>query len=140
MKTTRQLTIGARTGTFPGMLANRTFKVVFVSPMHGAGLDQSTSPDEVVSYDGSAVTVTAPALPALPAAPTGLSASAVAAGISLSWTGPTEGTVYHVQRALQSGGPYVTIANPVVGTSYRGYRCGSRKHLLLRGVGHQRRG
>lgn len=114
----RQLTIGQRTGTFPGMQANRTFKVVFVSPMHGAGLDQSTSPDEVVSYDGSAVTVTAPALPALPAAPTGLSATANVAGISLSWTGPTEGTVYHVQRALQSGGPYVTIANPVIGTSH----------------------
>lgn len=113
-----QLTIGARQGTFPGMLANRTFKVVFVSPVHGAGLDQSASPDEVVSYTGNAVTVTAPALPALPAAPTGLSATANDAGISLSWTGPTEGTVYHVQRALQNGGPYTTIANPVIGTSY----------------------
>lgn len=113
-----QLTIGARTGSFPGMLANRTFKVVFVSPVHGAGLDANATPDAVVNYSGSAVIVTRPALPALPAAPTGLSATANGAGISLSWTGPTEGTVYHVQRALQSGGPYIDIANPVAGTSY----------------------
>ncbi|MEO6475629.1 TIM-barrel domain-containing protein [Luteolibacter sp.] len=113
-----QLTIGARQGSFPGMPVNRTFKVVFVSPNHGAGLNTSATTDAVVNYDGSAVTVTRPALPALPAAPTGLSATASGAGISLSWTGPAEGTVYHVQRALQSGGPYVTIANPVIGTSF----------------------
>jgi hypothetical protein len=113
---TGQLTIGPRTGSFPGMLAYRTFKVVFVSPMHGAGLDTTAAPDEIVSYDGSAVIVTAPPLPVLPAAPTGLSATAKNGAISLSWTGPAEGTVYHVQRALQSGGPYVTIANPVIGT------------------------
>ena len=113
-----QLTIGARQGSFPGMLANRTFKVVFVTPMHGAGLDPSASPDLVVSYNGGAVTVTRPALPGLPAAPIGLSAASNNNGISLSWTGPSQGTVYHVQRALQSGSPYATVANPVIGTSF----------------------
>lgn len=113
-----QLTIGARQGSFPGMLANRTFKVVFVTPMHGAGLETTASPDEVVTYSGSAVTVTRPPLPDLPPAPTGLSAIPNNDGILLSWTGPSQGTVYHVQRALQSGGPYTNVANPVLGTSF----------------------
>lgn len=117
-ETARELTIGQRVGSFPGMLASRTFKVVFVSPAHGAGLDVETSPDAVLSYDGNAVVVPAPALPGLPPAPAGLSAVAVDTGILMSWNGPAAGTVYHVQRALRSGGPYETVANPVVGASY----------------------
>lgn len=33
----QQLTIGARTGTFTGMLATRTFNIVWVGASHGAG-------------------------------------------------------------------------------------------------------
>ena len=56
----KTLTIGARQGQFPGMLAARTFRVVFVSPQHGAGLDTTGKADKDVSYDGTAVTVAAP--------------------------------------------------------------------------------
>ncbi len=51
------LVIGKRKGTFPGMLNNRTFHVVWVSPDHGIGIDPTEQPDAVVQYTGQAVTV-----------------------------------------------------------------------------------
>jgi alpha-D-xyloside xylohydrolase len=51
------LTIGARHGEFPGMLRERTFKVVFVRENYGAGVDSTEGPDRVVRYSGGAVTV-----------------------------------------------------------------------------------
>ncbi|MGH9490256.1 MAG: glycoside hydrolase family 31 protein [Terriglobales bacterium] len=56
---TQTLTIGVRRGSFPGMLARRTFDVVFVSPGHGTGIRPSQVPDRVVSYDGTQVQVRA---------------------------------------------------------------------------------
>ncbi len=89
----QQLTIGQRSGSFPGMLANRTFRVVFVAPNHGVGVGDGATPDTVVSYDGSAVVVQRPTPPAPPAAPTDVSAVSGSTGITLSWSGPTESTV-----------------------------------------------
>jgi alpha-D-xyloside xylohydrolase len=57
---TKTLTIGARQGTFPGMLAKRTFNVVFVTQGHGADRTPTAAPDKVVMYDGTQATVTAP--------------------------------------------------------------------------------
>ena len=51
------LTIGERTGTFPGMLRKRTFRVVWVSPGKGTGLEISQSADRVVSYTGKAMLI-----------------------------------------------------------------------------------
>ena len=56
--TARQLTIGARKGTFEGMLASRTFNVVWVGATHGAGIDVTAVPDQVVKYVGDQVVVT----------------------------------------------------------------------------------
>ncbi|HTQ57661.1 MAG TPA: glycoside hydrolase family 31 protein [Bryobacteraceae bacterium] len=53
----RSLTIGDRKGQFPGMLASRTFRVVFVGEGHGTGIGQTAQPDKVVEYSGAAVTV-----------------------------------------------------------------------------------
>ena len=52
------LTIADRQGEFPGMLASRTFRVVFVGEKHGAGIAPSETPDKIVSYSGNQVTVT----------------------------------------------------------------------------------
>jgi len=52
-----KLTIGARQGSFPGMLTGRTFRVVWVSPGHGSGISTTTTPDSVVTYTGLAVAV-----------------------------------------------------------------------------------
>ncbi|HWZ84395.1 MAG TPA: glycoside hydrolase family 31 protein [Terriglobales bacterium] len=52
------LAIENRHGSFPGMLASRTFNVVFVGDNHGVGIGAVESPDKVVSYSGKAVTVT----------------------------------------------------------------------------------
>jgi alpha-D-xyloside xylohydrolase len=52
------LTIGARKGSFPGMLENRTFRVVFVGEGHGAGIAPTAQPDKVVKYSGKQVAIT----------------------------------------------------------------------------------
>ncbi|MBD3166211.1 DUF5110 domain-containing protein, partial [bacterium] len=51
------LTIGAREGSFPGMLENRTFEIVTVSPDQAKALNLDSTPDQTVAYDGSEVTV-----------------------------------------------------------------------------------
>ncbi|MBN2684075.1 MAG: DUF5110 domain-containing protein, partial [Pontiellaceae bacterium] len=50
------LTIGQRKGEFPGMVKNRTFNVVWVSPGHGVGIEPATA-DVVVEFTGKAVKV-----------------------------------------------------------------------------------
>jgi alpha-D-xyloside xylohydrolase len=52
------LTIDDRQGQFPGMLAGRTFRVVFVAENHGVGIAPSSHPDKVVEYSGKRITVT----------------------------------------------------------------------------------
>jgi alpha-D-xyloside xylohydrolase len=56
----KTLTIGARQGQFPGIMTSRTFRVVFVSPQHGVGLESTQKVDQEVTFDGTAVTVAAP--------------------------------------------------------------------------------
>ena len=51
------LAIGARTGTFPGMLESRTFKVVLVSASSPVGLLAETPTTRTVTYTGAPVTV-----------------------------------------------------------------------------------
>jgi alpha-D-xyloside xylohydrolase len=53
--TTGRVTIGARTGSFPGMLASRTFNVVAVTTGKGIGDTVTANPDCVISYNGSEV-------------------------------------------------------------------------------------
>jgi len=55
--TTQTLTIGARQGSFPGMLTNRTFRIVWVSSAHGAGVPNTTVADNVVAYTGTTVQI-----------------------------------------------------------------------------------
>jgi alpha-D-xyloside xylohydrolase len=56
---THTLEIGARTGTFPGMLTEHTFNIVWVSKDHGAGVDLATKYDSVVHYNGKPVRIMA---------------------------------------------------------------------------------
>ncbi len=53
----QRLSIGARHGSFPGMLKKRTFRIVIVRPGHGTGIAPTAVPDQVVAYDGTAVTI-----------------------------------------------------------------------------------
>jgi len=55
--TTQQLSIGAITGSFTGMLTSRTFNIVWVGASHGNGLSVTATADQMVKYDGSAVVV-----------------------------------------------------------------------------------
>jgi len=57
---TKTLTIGARQGSFTGMLANRTFQVVLISPANAVGFSPTVTPpfNATVSYTGAAVTPT----------------------------------------------------------------------------------
>jgi alpha-D-xyloside xylohydrolase len=55
---TQTLTIGDRTGSFPGMLESRTFRVVFVRENHGIGAGLADTPDKTVQYSGKKITLT----------------------------------------------------------------------------------
>jgi len=53
---TGKITIGARSGSFTGMLTNRVFTVVFVSSGHGVDEPKTAAPDCIVNYTGGSVT------------------------------------------------------------------------------------
>jgi alpha-D-xyloside xylohydrolase len=53
----RTLTIGKRQGTFPGMLARRTFQVVWIRPDRPVPFSFTPTPDKAVAYSGEAVSV-----------------------------------------------------------------------------------
>ena len=53
----RALTIGERKGEFPGMLQQRTFRIVLVHERHGIGVMPEEKPDRVVQYAGKPLTV-----------------------------------------------------------------------------------
>jgi alpha-D-xyloside xylohydrolase len=53
----KTLTIGKREGSYPGMLAERTFNVVVVSKSKPVGFSFEPTADRTVSYRGDAVTV-----------------------------------------------------------------------------------
>ncbi len=53
-----RLTIGRREGSFPGMLAKRTFHAVLVDPEHPQGFSFEPPEGRTVTYRGEAVTVT----------------------------------------------------------------------------------
>jgi alpha-D-xyloside xylohydrolase len=54
---THTLTIGDRTGTFPGMPETRTFRVVFSGKNHGVGDGLTERVDKIVRYSGTTITV-----------------------------------------------------------------------------------
>jgi alpha-D-xyloside xylohydrolase len=51
------LTVGRRSGSFPGMPQNRTFRIVFVSEGHGVGGGWAQNPDKTIIYSGTTLTV-----------------------------------------------------------------------------------
>jgi alpha-D-xyloside xylohydrolase len=55
----RTLTIGARRGSFPGLVERRSFHVVFVAKDHGTGVEPQAPPDVTVEYAGQPVTARA---------------------------------------------------------------------------------
>jgi alpha-D-xyloside xylohydrolase len=55
---TKTLSIGARQGSFTGMLASRTFQVVRIASGKAVGYPSTAAPDKTVTYTGAAVDVT----------------------------------------------------------------------------------
>jgi len=56
----KTLTIGDRSGTYPGMAKEITFHIVWVSANHGVGETVQATPDRTVVYSGSSVSVSEP--------------------------------------------------------------------------------
>jgi len=52
------LTLGPRQGNFPGMVGRRTFRIVWVAPGHGVGVNPAEPADKVVEYEGQVLSVT----------------------------------------------------------------------------------
>lgn len=50
-------TIGKRKGEFPGMLKDRTFKLVIVKKDHGTGINVADKPDKIIIYTGNEIKV-----------------------------------------------------------------------------------
>ena len=59
-ESTKTLTLGARQGSFPGMLTSRTFRIVWVGAGHGTGITNTTTADVVVTYTGTAQNIVGP--------------------------------------------------------------------------------
>jgi alpha-D-xyloside xylohydrolase len=53
----QSLTIGNRKGQFPGMLEQRTFRVIFVGENHGIGVNSSDEADKTARYSGKLITI-----------------------------------------------------------------------------------
>ncbi len=51
------LTLGSREGSFPGMLTQRSFHLIFVRPGHGVGAGVTAIPDAIVHYSGAELVV-----------------------------------------------------------------------------------
>jgi alpha-D-xyloside xylohydrolase len=54
----RTLSIGARQGSFAGMITHRTFQVVLVTPSKASGFTFAPTADKILTYDGVATEVT----------------------------------------------------------------------------------
>jgi alpha-D-xyloside xylohydrolase len=54
------LTLGKRSGTFPGMIAQRKFRVVVVAAGHGIGEEISSHADAEVEYRGEDLDIRLP--------------------------------------------------------------------------------
>jgi alpha-D-xyloside xylohydrolase len=57
---TKTLTIGARKGSYPEMLARRTFQIVVTSKAIPTGFSLDPKPVKTIEYNGAAVNVTLP--------------------------------------------------------------------------------
>lgn len=55
---TRTLSIGARQGSYTGMLPRRTFQIIVVSVSNAVGFSFTPTADRTVSYTGAALKVT----------------------------------------------------------------------------------
>jgi len=53
----QELTIEAREGTFPGLVSPRELRIVVVRAERGIGVEETSKPDRVVSYDGTRTVV-----------------------------------------------------------------------------------
>lgn len=56
---------------------------------------------------------------AMPGAPSGLTATMDGMRVNLSWAAGSDAASYTVRRGTATGGPYVTVANGVSGTTYQ---------------------
>ena len=53
----RRLTIGARAGSYPGMLSSRVFEIVLVTKTRPVGFSFTPTPDRTVTYSGETLTI-----------------------------------------------------------------------------------
>ena len=51
------LTIGARTGSYSGMVKQRTFRIVLVRSGHGIGGEVTSGADKETTYEGEEIQV-----------------------------------------------------------------------------------
>ena len=82
--TSQTLTIGQRQGSFPGMLTNRTFNIIWVGPGQGVNVPSTPTPNVIVQYQGQALQVSAVSSNS-PSAYLSISSASPAKGLTLQW-------------------------------------------------------
>ena len=53
----KRLTVSDRSGSFPGMILKRIFKIILIGENHGAGVATIEKADKIVAFDGKSVSV-----------------------------------------------------------------------------------
>jgi alpha-D-xyloside xylohydrolase len=53
----KTLTIGSQRGSFPGAPTHRLFHIVLVTTGHGQGIENTSSPEKIVRYNRTSVTL-----------------------------------------------------------------------------------
>jgi Glycosyl hydrolase catalytic core/Concanavalin A-like lectin/glucanases superfamily/Putative Ig domain len=103
----------------PGWLLVASDGMISGTPAAGdAGMNTITIrvTDQTMLSSDATLLINIPTGP--PATPLKLRATPSYAQINLTWTGSSDATSYRVKRSTTSGGPYVTIAGSIIGTSY----------------------
>lgn len=123
---TQTLTIGHRRGEFPGMLQQRTMRIVLVSSQQGFGDQPSSVINQTVNYDGTPVSVKLEAQPETESEPEDMTSHIVnpsfeADGTTLNKTAPKGWTVesetawWGVNWGGGNGDPVATDGNYIFG-------------------------
>jgi len=105
---------GTSSGSYPTVTNVTTISLVVTGLVNGTTYYFVVSALNTIGESGNSSEVNATPMPFV----SGLTANVVSSQVQLQWNAHAGATGYNVKRALVSGGPYTTIANNLVTTSY----------------------
>ena len=124
-------------GNSVGVDSDAPFALAWNNVAAGGYALTATATDNLGASTTSAPVDITISAPPPPAAPTGLVATAGNAQVALAWNASAGATSYSVRRATASGGPYITVASGLAGTSSvdGGLANGTTYHYVVTATG-----